>query len=134
LPGEYRLLAVGARQGDRYGEGKARMLGRPKVRAVRAATVVRGLWPDRNPLWRAMDRVEAMIVGGLVAAFLAGAPLAAVAAGHAAYGIASRTAHAQQATWRQVPAWPSAAAPGHAVDGTGLCRSGGPGKQAGAGE
>jgi hypothetical protein len=80
------------------------MLGRPKVRAVRAATAVCGLWPDRNPLRRTMDRVEAMIVGGLVAAFLAGAPLAAVAAGHAAYSIASRTAHAQQDTWRQVPA------------------------------
>jgi Protein of unknown function (DUF3592) len=51
-----------------------------------------------------MDRVEAVVIGGLVVAFLAAAPLAAVAAGHAAYGMASRTAHAQQAAWRQVPA------------------------------
>ena len=58
-----------------------------------------------------MDRVEAMIAGGLVVAFLAGAPLAAVAAGHAAFGLGSRTAHAQQATWRQVPAVLAATAP-----------------------
>ena len=51
-----------------------------------------------------MDRVEAMVVGGLVVAFLAGAPLAAVAAGHAVCSAGSRAAHAQQATWRQVPA------------------------------
>ena len=44
-------------------------------------------------------------------AFLAGAPLAAVAAGHAVYSAASRTAHAQQATWRQVPAVLAATAP-----------------------
>jgi hypothetical protein len=51
-----------------------------------------------------LDRVEAIIVGGLVVAFLAGAPLAAIAAGHTVYSAASRTARAQQATWRQVPA------------------------------
>ena len=58
-----------------------------------------------------MDRVDAMIAGGLVVAFLAGAPLAAVAAGHAAYSLGSRAAHAQQATWRQVPAVLAATAP-----------------------
>ena len=47
--------------------------------------------------------MEAVVIGGLVAAFLAGAPLAAVAAGHAAYSIGAHTAHAQQAAWRQVP-------------------------------
>ena len=51
-----------------------------------------------------MDRVEALVAGGLVAAFLAGAPLAAVTAGHAVYGAGARTARAQQATWRQVSA------------------------------
>ena len=51
-----------------------------------------------------MDRVEAMVAGGLVVVFLAGAPLAAVVAGHAVYGAGSRAAHAQQVTWRQVPA------------------------------
>ena len=87
------------------------MLRRPTVRGTRAARAVRGLWPDRNPLRRTMDRVEAMIMGGLVVAFLAGAPLAAVAAGHVAYDVGSRTAHAQQATWRQVPAVLAATVP-----------------------
>jgi len=54
-----------------------------------------------------MDRVEAIIVGGLVVAFLAGAPLAAIVAGQGVYSAGSRTAHAQQATWRQVPAVPA---------------------------
>lgn len=84
---------------------------RPTAVAARAARAVRGLWPDRNPLRRTMDRVEAVVVGGLVVAFLAGAPLAAVAARHAAYSIGSRTAHAQQAAWHQVPAVLLTAAP-----------------------
>ena len=37
-----------------------------------------------------MDRAEAIIMGGLVVAFLAGAPLAAIAAGHVAYSAGSR--------------------------------------------
>ena len=85
---------------------------RPVVAAfARAARAVRGLWPDRNPLRRAVDRVEAMVAGGLAAAFLVGAPLAAVAAGHVAYDVGSRTAHAQQATWRQVQAVLATTAP-----------------------
>jgi hypothetical protein len=58
-----------------------------------------------------MDRVEAIVAVGLVVAFLAGAPLAAIAAGHAVYSAGSRTAHVQQATWRQVPAVLTATAP-----------------------
>ena len=81
------------------------------VVAARAARAVRGLWPDRNPLRRTLDRVEAVVVGGLAVAFLAGAPLAAVVAGHAAYSIGSRTAHAQQAAWHQVPGVLLATAP-----------------------
>ena len=87
------------------------MFRRPAISATRAARAVRGLRPDRNPLRRAVDRVEAVVAGGLVVAFLAGASLAAVAAGHAVYSAASRTAHAQQAAWRQVPAVLTAAAP-----------------------
>ena len=41
---------------------------------ARAARTVRGLWPDRNPLRRTLDRIEAAIAGGLAVAFLAGAP------------------------------------------------------------
>ena len=73
------------------------------VTAARAARAVRGLWPDRNPLRRTIDRAEAVIVTMLAAAFLAGAPLAAAAAGHYTYSYVSRTAYAQRA-WRQVPA------------------------------
>jgi hypothetical protein len=80
------------------------MIRRPAVVAARAASAVRGLWPDRNPLRRTIDRIEAVVAGGLVVAFLAGAPLAAVAGGHAAYDSAARIAHAQQAAWHQVPA------------------------------
>jgi len=87
------------------------MIRRPAVAAARAARAVRGLWPDRNPLRRTIDRIEAVIAGGLVIAFLAGAPLAAVAGGHAAYGSAARIAHAQQAAWHQVPAVLLATAP-----------------------
>jgi len=58
-----------------------------------------------------MDRVEAIVAGGLVVAFLVAAPLAAAAAGHAVYSAASRTAHAQQATWHQVPAVLTVTAP-----------------------
>jgi hypothetical protein len=86
---------------------------RPVAVVARAARAVRGLWPDRNPLRRTVDRVEAMVVGGLVVAFLAGVPLAAVAAGHVIYSVGSRTAQSQQATWRQVPAVLAAPAPGY---------------------
>jgi hypothetical protein len=69
------------------------------------------LWPDRNPLRRTVDRAEAVIVAGLAVAFLAAAPLTAVAAWHAAYSGGSRTVHAQQAAWRQVPAVPLTTVP-----------------------
>jgi hypothetical protein len=65
--------------------------------------VVRGLWPDRNPLRRTLDRVEAAIAAGLAVAFLAGAPVAAVTAWHVAGGAAARTASGQR-SWHQTPA------------------------------
>lgn len=68
-----------------------------EARAIRAA---RGLWPDRNPLRRSLDRVEGVIVAGLAAALLAGAPVAAVTASHVAYNAASRTVSAQR-SWHQ---------------------------------
>jgi hypothetical protein len=55
------------------------------VIAAWAVRAVRGLWPNRNPLRRTVDRAEAVVVAALAVAFLAGAPLAAVAAGHHAY-------------------------------------------------
>lgn len=77
----------------------------------RAARVIRGLWPDRNPLRRAHDRMEAVVVGVLLAAFLAGAPLAIFTAGRLAYNLGSRTAHAQQIARHRVPAVLLTAAP-----------------------
>ncbi len=109
-------MAAGTRAADRGGEGKARMRRRPTVVAARAARAVRGLWPDRNPLRRTMDRVEAVVVGGLVVTFLAGAPLAAVTVGHFAYSTASRTAYAQQAAWHRVPAVLLATVPASGYD------------------
>jgi hypothetical protein len=60
------------------------------------------LWPDRNPLRRRCDRVEAAILAGLVAAFVLGGSLAALAAGRWAYDNALRTEHADQAARHQV--------------------------------
>jgi len=64
----------------------------------------RGLWPDGNPLRRAVDRVEAVIMAGLLAAFLIGAPLAGLAAGQWSYAVGLRVEHAQESAWRQVAA------------------------------
>jgi len=85
--------------------------------AARALRVARGLWPDRNPLRRTLDRVEGVVVGGLVVAFLAGVPLSAAAAWHIAYGTGARAEHAQQASWHRVSAVLLAAAPTHGYIG-----------------
>ncbi len=70
-------------------------------RLLRAARLV---WPDRNPLRRAVDRAEAAILAGLAAAFLALAPLAVAVAGHVAYGGGLRAAQVQRLTRHHVPA------------------------------
>jgi hypothetical protein len=85
--------------------------------AAWAMRVVRGLWPDRNPLRRTLDRVEGVVVGGLVVAFLAGAPLAAIAAWQIAYGIGAHTVRAQEASWHRVSAVLLAAAPTYGYSG-----------------
>jgi hypothetical protein len=71
---------------------------------------VRRWWPDRNPVRRSSDRAETAIVAGLLAAFLAGAPAAAVATDGWAHGVAAHVQHAQEAAWHQVPAVLSTAA------------------------
>jgi hypothetical protein len=74
-----------------------------RVRGARLPGLVR-LWrPDGNPLRRTADRVEGVVMAVLIGAFLTGAPLAALAAGHAAAVTGSRIEHAQ-ASWRPVPA------------------------------
>lgn len=62
------------------------------------------LWPDRNPLRRRCDRLEAVILAGLVVAFVLGGSLAALTASRWAYDAALRTEHAGQAAWHQVRA------------------------------
>jgi hypothetical protein len=73
------------------------------VRAGRAGRAVGGLWPDRNPLRRSLDRAEAVIFGGLAVAFLVLAPLSAITSSHLVFGIASRVVQAER-SWRLVPA------------------------------
>jgi hypothetical protein len=85
--------------------------------AAWATRLVRGLWPDRNPLRRTLDRVEGVVVGGLVVAFLAGAPLAAIGAWQFAYGIGARTARAQEASWHRISAVLLAASPTYGYSG-----------------
>lgn len=64
---------------------------------------MRRLRPDGNPLRRTVDRVEAAVMAGLLVAFLAGVPLAALAvAGQVAAG--GMRAQRAQARWHQVPA------------------------------
>ena len=87
-----------------------------RVRGARLPGLV-CLWrPDGNPLRRTADRVEGVVMAVLIAAFLTGAPLAALAAGHAAAVTGSRIVHAQ-ASWHTVPAvlLRNAAADSHAM-------------------
>lgn len=67
-------------------------------------TIVRGWWPDRNPLRRAADRAEAGIFAGLAVAFLLGAPLIAMTVWHLAFATAFTTRDAEHAGYRPVPA------------------------------
>ena len=73
-----------------------RTIRRPEARITWLSRQVRGLRPDRNPLRRRCDRVEAAVVAALLAFFLGGGAAAALAAGHWAYAAGLRTAAAQQ--------------------------------------
>jgi hypothetical protein len=81
----------------------------------------RGVRPDRNPLRRRSDRVEAFIFGGLVVVAAAGAPVAAVVAGRWAHADAARAAQVQQETRHQVRAVllapPHATVSGYTING-----------------
>lgn len=89
---------------------------RPAPQPSRFSRWLRGLWPDRNPLRRTSDRMEAAVVGWLAAALLVGAPLAALSAGRLSYDAGVSAQHAQQA-WRQIPAVLLIDAPDAAPDG-----------------
>lgn len=66
--------------------------------------MIRGARPDRNPLRRGTDRLEACLLGGLFVAAVAGAPFAVQAASHAADESALHLRQEQLATTHQVPA------------------------------
>jgi hypothetical protein len=64
----------------------------------------RGVRPDRNPLRRRLDRVEAFIFGGLVVVAAAGAPVTATVASDRVHADGARAAQVQQETRHQVQA------------------------------
>lgn len=66
--------------------------------------MLRGFWPDRNPLRRSLDRVEAVVLAAVIAMFLAGAPIAAFATGQWAAHGAAAAARAERAAWYPVRA------------------------------
>ena len=68
------------------------------------ARLLRGRRLDRNPLRRRSDRAETVMLGALLAAFLAAAPFAAHAAGAWGHDSAAREAQAQRASLVQVTA------------------------------
>jgi hypothetical protein len=74
------------------------------MRTCWLSRVLRGLRLDRNPLRRGYDRAETLVLGALLAAFLASAPFAALAVGNLAYHLSARAAQAQRAALHQVPA------------------------------
>jgi len=71
----------------------------------------RGRRFDRNPLRRATDRAETVVLAVLVAAFLIGTPFAALAAGAWTHGMAREVQLAQEASRHQVTAVVLAVAP-----------------------
>ncbi len=72
----------------------------PTIKRIRRSRVLG--W-DRNPLRRRIDRVEAVMVAGLIAVFLISAPVLATAAGHWIGSASIREQHAEVAS-RLVPA------------------------------
>ena len=85
---------------------------RPKrPRKYWLARLMRGWRLDRNPLRRRSDRVETVVLGVLLAAFLAGALFAAHAARSWAYASSAGEARAQLTLLHRVPATLLQAAP-----------------------
>ena len=66
--------------------------------------VLRGIWPDRNPLRRSLDRVEAVVLAAVIAVFLVGGPIAAFTTGQWAEHGAAAAARAERAAWHPVRA------------------------------
>ena len=75
-----------------------------KPGVTRLGRFIRGLRFDRNPLRRTTDRVETAVLTLLVAAFVAGAPFAALATGAWVHEMARQAQLTQEASRRQVTA------------------------------
>jgi len=88
-----------------------------KPRVTRLGRFARGRRLDRNPLRRATDRLETVVLALLVAAFLIGAPFAALAAGAWVHGMARQAQLAQEAARHQVTAVVLTVAPSAAGTG-----------------
>jgi hypothetical protein len=69
----------------------------------RANRIIIRLGLDSNPLRRRIDRISVLSMAGLLAVFLALAPLASMAIAHAVSRASTAEEHGQR-TWRQVPA------------------------------
>jgi hypothetical protein len=76
----------------------------PQPGTTRLGRFVRGRRFDRNPLRRATDRAETVVLAVLVILLLAGGPFAALATGSWTHATAQRTQLAEEATRRQVTA------------------------------
>jgi hypothetical protein len=77
----------------------------PRRRLAAMRRALWRLWPDRNPLRRPADRIERLVIIGLLALFAVAAPVAALTVGHAATaGAAKAAARAEAAAWHRVPA------------------------------
>jgi hypothetical protein len=85
-------------------------MARWRARAAWLPRLMRRWRPDRNPLRRTSDRIEAALLAILIAAFLCGAPLAGIAAGRAAAN--SVRAERVEAGWHRVAAVLLRQAPG----------------------
>jgi len=92
-------------------------MGSGQRKTTRTGRLLRGRRLDRNPLRRASDRAETLLLIALLVAFLVGAPLAALAAGAWAHTLAQRAESAQAASRSQVTAR-VLAAPGASTIGT----------------
>ena len=71
-----------------------------RARGAWLPRLVRRWRPDGNPLRRTSDRIEAILLAILIAAFLCGAPLAGIAACRAAAAGSVRAEHAQAGAHR----------------------------------
>ena len=82
-----------------------------KPRTTWLGRLLRGQRPDRNPLRRRSDVIEAAVLGVLVAGFAVGAPSVALASGGWAHATAHRVQLEQEASRHQVTAVVSRAVP-----------------------